>query len=227
MLESGSRCTPTTRTHSRAPSWCVKRSTVSIWYLDDVDRALSAEDLLITDDSGRSAWPASWAAGPPSSRRRPANRAGGGSFRSASIGRTFRRHKLASEASVRFARGVDPALPLAAARAAARLMAELGGGKLADDYTLTGEVPVMPTQRIRADLPAGSWGAQISAQQVVDVLRASCVEVTEQPMAARPGAADLARRPGGSLRQRRRGRMQTRPRADHRRGARVLPRDGG
>jgi len=36
---------------------------------------------------------------------------------------------------------------------------------------------------------------------------------------ARPGAADLARRPGGSLRLRRRGRMQTRPRADHRRGA--------
>ena len=150
--------------------------------LDDVDRALSAEDLLITDDSGPIGL-----AGVMGGRTTELSASTrnivleAAHFDPASIGRTFRRHKLASEASVRFARGVDPALPLAAARAAARLMAELGGGKLADDYTLTGEVPVMPTQRIRADLPARILGAQISAQQVVDVLRASCVEVTEQP----------------------------------------------
>ncbi len=99
-------------------------------------------------------------------------------FEPTTIASTFRRHKLPSEASARFSRGVDPALPLAAARMAARLMAELGGGTVQDKYTLVGEVPAMPNQRIRADLPARILGAPISERQVVNVLTASGVKVT-------------------------------------------------
>ena len=43
------------------------------------------------------------------------------------IARSARRHKLPSEASRRFARGVDTALQEAAAERAATLLAELGG----------------------------------------------------------------------------------------------------
>lgn len=147
--------------------------------LDDVDRKLSPDDLLITDDTG----PIGLAGvmGGQTTELTPTTRnivLEAARFDPVSIGRTFRRHKLPSEASARFSRGVDPALPLAAARMAARLMAELGGGTVADAYTVVGQAPAMPVQRIRADLPARILGAPISAEQVVEVLRASGVRVT-------------------------------------------------
>lgn len=147
--------------------------------LDDVERKLSPDDLLITDDSG----PIGLAGvmGGQTTELTPTTRnivLEAARFDPVSIGRTFRRHKLPSEASARFSRGVDPALPLAAARMAARLMAELGGGTVADAYTVVGQAPAMPVQRIRADLPARILGAPISAEQVVEVLRASGVRVT-------------------------------------------------
>lgn len=147
--------------------------------LDDVDRKLSPDDLLITDDTG----PIGLAGvmGGQTTELTPTTRnivLEAARFDPVSIGRTFRRHKLPSEASARFSRGVDPALPLAAARMAARLMAELGGGTVADAYTVVGQAPAMPAQRIRADLPARILGAPISAEQVVEVLRASGVRVT-------------------------------------------------
>lgn len=95
--------------------------------LDDVVRKLSPDDLLITDDSG----PIGLAGvmGGQTTELTPTTRnivLEAARFDPVTIGRTFRRHKLPSEASARFSRGVDPALPLAAARMAARLMAELG-----------------------------------------------------------------------------------------------------
>jgi phenylalanyl-tRNA synthetase beta chain len=97
--------------------------------LDEQRRVLDAEDLVITDGSG------------------PIGLAGvmGGSttelsatttdvvieaanFDPVSIGRTARRHKLPSEASRRFERGVDPAVARAAAQRAVDLLVELAGG---------------------------------------------------------------------------------------------------
>ena len=51
-------------------------------------------------------------------------------FDTISIARTARRHKLPSEASRRFERGVDPAISFVAARRVADLMVELAGGTL-------------------------------------------------------------------------------------------------
>ncbi len=97
--------------------------------LDDQKRTLDPEDLLITDDSG------------------PIGLAGvmGGAsteigstttsvlieaanFDPTSIARTARRHRLPSEASKRFERGVDPAVAAAAAQRVVELLVELAGG---------------------------------------------------------------------------------------------------
>ncbi|OHV33675.1 phenylalanine--tRNA ligase subunit beta [Pseudofrankia sp. EUN1h] len=98
--------------------------------LDDVDRTLDPEDLVIADDSGPIAL---------------AGVMGGASteisssttdivleaahFDAVVVARSARRHRLFSEASRRFERGVDPALASAAAEAAVRLFAELAGGR--------------------------------------------------------------------------------------------------
>lgn len=97
--------------------------------LDGKERALDPEDLLITDESG------------------PIGLAGvmGGeatevsdgttdvlieaaTFDPVSIARTLRRHKLPSEASKRYERGVDPLVARAAAQRMVDLLVELGGG---------------------------------------------------------------------------------------------------
>ncbi|AEG44099.1 phenylalanine--tRNA ligase subunit beta [Isoptericola variabilis] len=104
--------------------------------LDGVERALDAEDLLITDS--------------PSGARGSrvlglAGVMGGASsevsatttdvlveaahFDPVSVARTARRHKLPSEAAKRFERGVDPRLPAVAAQRVVDLLVELGGGK--------------------------------------------------------------------------------------------------
>ncbi|HEX2895148.1 MAG TPA: phenylalanine--tRNA ligase subunit beta [Marmoricola sp.] len=141
--------------------------------LDDVERTLSAEDLLITDDSG------------------PIGLAGvmGGQttelsdttthvvieaahFDPVSIFRTERRHKLPSEASKRFERGVDPTLPEAAADRVAELLVELGGGTVERGVTKAGEAPASSAVQISADLPARITGIEIETDRVVDCLTA-------------------------------------------------------
>ena len=146
--------------------------------LDGVDRLLSAEDLLITDDSG------------------PIGLAGvmGGEttelsgttshivieaahFEPVSIFRTQRRHKLPSEASKRFERGVDPTLPEAAADRVAELLAAHGGGTITDGVTKVGSAPAPRSVTMRTDLPARVTGMDISAETTVAHLRAVGCEV--------------------------------------------------
>lgn len=109
----------------------VRRATVgeTLETLDGQSRTLDPEDLLITDESG------------------PIGLAGvmGGAsteisettidvlveaahFDPVSIARTARRHKLPSEASRRFARGVDPLVAEPAAQRVVDLLVELAGG---------------------------------------------------------------------------------------------------
>ena len=156
--------------------------------LDDQVRNLDPGDLLITDDSG------------------PIGLAGvmGGAtteisasttdivieaahFDSASIGRTARRHKLGSEASRRFERGVDPQLPPVAALRVAQLLTELGGGTIAPTATDVGEVRPQPVLEIAADLPSRVIGLDYPVLEIVQLLNSiGCsVEVeTELPVTA-------------------------------------------
>lgn len=141
--------------------------------LDDAVRELSPEDLLITDDSG------------------PIGLAGvmGGAsteisetttdivieaahFEPTSVFRTQRRHKLPSEASKRFERGVDPLLPPVAAQRVVDLLVEYGGGSATTGVTHVGSTPPPRSIEMAIDLPARLSGIAITPETTVANLTA-------------------------------------------------------
>ncbi|MBO9579071.1 MAG: phenylalanine--tRNA ligase subunit beta, partial [Microbacteriaceae bacterium] len=101
--------------------------------LDGQDRALHAEDLLIADESGPIGLAGVMGGGPTEVTDATTDvLVEAAHFDPVSIARTARRHKLWSEASKRFERGVDPAVGEAAAQRVVDLLVELAGG-VADD----------------------------------------------------------------------------------------------
>jgi len=99
--------------------------------LDDQVRALHPEDLLITDGSGPIGLAGVMGGATTEMSGETVNvLIEAAVFDQVSIARTARRHKLPSEASRRFERGVDPLIPFVAARRVADLMVELAGGTL-------------------------------------------------------------------------------------------------
>ncbi|MDJ1115056.1 phenylalanine--tRNA ligase subunit beta [Microbacterium dauci] len=111
----------------------VRRATEgeTLTTLDGKERTLSAEDLLITDESGPIGLAGVMGGGKTEMGDATRNvLIEAAIFDTVSIARTARRHKLPSEASRRFERGVDPLIPFVAARRVADLMVELAGGTL-------------------------------------------------------------------------------------------------
>ena len=97
--------------------------------LDGKVRDLSTEDLLITDESGPIGLAGVMGGGTTEMTDATRNvLIEAATFDTVTIARTARRHKLPSEASRRFERGVDPAIPFVAAARVAELMVELAGG---------------------------------------------------------------------------------------------------
>jgi phenylalanyl-tRNA synthetase beta chain len=97
--------------------------------LDGKKRALDPEDLLITDESG--AIGLAGVMGGESTEIGADTKAvliEAANFDPVTIARTARRHKLPSEASKRFERGVDPQVAAAAAARVVQLLAQLAGG---------------------------------------------------------------------------------------------------
>ncbi|UPK73210.1 phenylalanine--tRNA ligase subunit beta [Nocardioidaceae bacterium SCSIO 66511] len=142
--------------------------------LDGVARTLASTDLLITDDSG------------------PIGLAGvmGGEntelhagttdivieaayFEPTGIAHTARVHKLPSEASRRFERGVDPALGAHAAQRVAELLVEHGGGRIDDGLTTVGSIPEPPVIELAEELPERVTGVEINRETVVQTLVAN------------------------------------------------------
>jgi phenylalanyl-tRNA synthetase beta chain len=111
--------------------------------LDDVDRALSPEDLLITD-GGELPIAIAGVMGGASTEVTGATTdvlIEAAHFDQVSIARSARRHKLPSEASRRFERGVDPQLAPAAAELAVQLLVRYGGGRADAGVTDVGTPP--------------------------------------------------------------------------------------
>ncbi|OJY53785.1 phenylalanine--tRNA ligase subunit beta [Pseudonocardia sp. 73-21] len=124
--------------------------------LDDAERSLDPDDLLISDDSGPiglagvmggASTEISAGEGPIDVLIEAAH------FEPAVIARAARRHKLPSEASKRFERTVDPQLPPVAAERAALLLVEHGGGTIAAGRTDAGAAPAIAPVRMPLDLP--------------------------------------------------------------------------
>jgi len=140
--------------------------------LDHVIRTLDPDDIVITDSSG------------------PIGLAGtmGGlatevsetstdlvieaaHFSAAGVARMSRRHRLFSQASARFERGVDYELPLRASAKAAAMLAELGGGTVVPGFTLA-SAPIEPVRIvIPADHPDRVAGTRYGTDTVIGRLR--------------------------------------------------------
>ena len=146
--------------------------------LDDVDRALSTDDLLIADATGPIGLAGVMGGGRTevsASTTRIVIEAA--SFDPVTVARMSRRHKLASEASKRFERHVDPGAAYAAAHRVAGLLVSLAGGTLEPGETVVGSVPAMPAQTIDAGLPERILGMPVPADRVAAILAASGVAV--------------------------------------------------
>jgi phenylalanyl-tRNA synthetase beta chain len=112
--------------------------------LDDVRRTLDPDDLVVCDESG--AISLAGVMGGASTEVRFDSHdilLEAANWEPTSIARSARRHKLPSEASRRFERYVDPAVPLAADELAARLLARYGEGAIEPGRTDVGR-PRLP-----------------------------------------------------------------------------------
>jgi phenylalanyl-tRNA synthetase beta chain len=162
--------------------------------LDHVNRALYPEDILITDGSG------------------PISMAGtmgglateidddstdivieGAHFDAVGTARMSRRHRLHSEASYRFERGVDRELPPRATARAIALLAALGGGTVVPGYT-EAAVPVEPVViEMAADYPDRVAGVVYGLDTVTWRLHQVGCEVRVERAAALPTIAPWRR----------------------------------
>ena len=146
--------------------------------LDGKQRRLSNEDLLICDDSGPIGI-AGVMGGASTEVSETTSRVllEAAVFDPISIARSARRHKLPSEASKRFERGVDPEVSAVAAHRAAKLLEELAGGKIsklgADYKTKSTAVEI----ELPVDYPSQLVGFDYSTKQVVHALELIGCEV--------------------------------------------------
>ncbi|GAA2394352.1 phenylalanine--tRNA ligase subunit beta [Streptomyces glaucosporus] len=141
--------------------------------LDGTKRELHPEDLVITDDSG----PIGLAGvmGGADTEIADAQGAAGTTeivieaahFDPVSIARTARRHKLSSEASRRFERGVDPQAASAAAQRTVDLLVLLAGGTAEAGVTEIVSAGGPHTVKMRADHPDKVAGVVYGRETVV------------------------------------------------------------
>jgi phenylalanyl-tRNA synthetase beta chain len=102
--------------------------------LDDVERTLSSEDIMISDDQG-SLCIAGVMGGKNSGVSESTNSIflESAYFNAVSIRKTAKRHAINSDASFRFERGIDPSITEYALKRAAILICEISGGKITSD----------------------------------------------------------------------------------------------
>lgn len=153
----------------------VRRATAGekLETLDGQVRTLHDEDLLITDESGPIGLAGVMGGGPTEMSDATRNvLIEAATFDQVSIARTARRHKLPSEASRRFERGVDPLVAFVAAERVASLMVELAGGSLDTEVggslaeTFTRDAIVLPSGFV-----SGLIGVEYTDDEVERALR--------------------------------------------------------
>ncbi len=139
--------------------------------LDGKERALDPEDLLITDDSGPIG--VAGVMGGASTEVSDATSTvliEAAHFEEVSISRSRRRHKLPSEASKRFERGVDWQVANIAAQRAVDLLVELAGGTADETGTDVGTAPDAVSIALPAAFAAQRIGIDFTEEQIVTSL---------------------------------------------------------
>jgi len=146
--------------------------------LDDVARVLDPEDLLIVDGSDTPLAIAGVMGGEASEVTSTTTDVliEAAHFDPISIARSSRRHRLTTEASKRFERGVDPAVAAVAAQLAVDLLVEHGGGTADAGATDVGDPRTPAAITFDATLPSRYVGLDYPREEVLATLRAiGCV----------------------------------------------------
>ncbi|RAX17359.1 phenylalanine--tRNA ligase subunit beta [Pseudarthrobacter sp. AG30] len=139
--------------------------------LDGKERTLDAEDLLITDDSGAIGIAGVMGGAATEVSDSTSNiLVEAAHFDDVSIGRSRRRHKLPSEASKRFERGVDWQVAGIAAQRVVDLLVELTGGSADEAGTDVGTAPETVTIELPAGFAAARIGIDFTEAQIVTSL---------------------------------------------------------
>jgi phenylalanyl-tRNA synthetase beta chain len=139
--------------------------------LDDKVRTLDAEDLLITDDSGAIGIAGVMGGADTEVGDSTSNiLVEAAHFDEVSISRSRRRHKLPSEASKRFERGVDWQVAGIAAQRVVDLLVELAGGTADEAGTDVGTAPDSVTIELPATFAAARIGIDFTEEQIVTSL---------------------------------------------------------
>ncbi len=138
--------------------------------LDDVERALTPQDLVIADRERAVAIAGVIGTAPtevgPGTRDVLLESA---YFEPKGVIRTSRRLRLQTEASLRFGRGADPENPPRGGDLAARLMAEWAGGSVLSGAIDVGQAPERRRVRVRPSRASLLLGHPVSSGDVQDV----------------------------------------------------------
>lgn len=154
----------------------------SLVTLDEVQRTLNPDDLLITDDDGARVLALAGVMGGASTEIDSATSdvlLEAAHFDQVTVARTSRRHKLPSESAKRFERGVDPQLAPFAAQRAAELLAEYGGGTIDSPVFDLDEVQEAQQISIDPQLPSRLVGVPYTDAEVTETLELLGARVTE------------------------------------------------
>ncbi|MCZ7375380.1 phenylalanine--tRNA ligase subunit beta [Micromonospora sp. WMMC250] len=171
--------------------------------LDGVSRVLTADDMVICDDTG----PISLAAvmGGETSEVDTGVTTNvlfeAAHWDPAMVGRTARRHKLFSEAAKRWERGVDPAVALVALERAVGLLTEHGGGTPSAEILDIDHVRPRTPISLPADLPTRRIGVEYPPARVVALLEEVGCTVAQgsDRLSEDPGAVGVASGVGTTL----------------------------
>lgn len=166
--------------------------------LDGTDRALSPEDLVVTDDSGLIGLGGVMGGETTEMSGTTTNiLVEAAHWDATSMFRTGKRHRISSEAGKRNERGVDPTITAAAADRVVELLTTYGGGTADPGVTVVGEAPALPQITMSYDLPARITGIDIDAATTVTnleavgcTLRKDDTTVTATPPPWRPDLSD-------------------------------------
>ena len=148
--------------------------------LDEVERSLSSDDLMICDDQGGMCIAGVFGGVNSGITEKTTNVFLESAFFSAdSVRATAMRHSLSTDASFRFERGTDPAMTIPALHWATNLILEIAGGYVASDYVDIYPNNIEPMQ-IKTTFRNFERliGKHISDDQVISILNSLDIETT-------------------------------------------------